>query len=90
MDGQPLQNGLEALLSPVREVSEFENWSPREVAIFESSILAFGKQFDFISSLIGTKRNTDVYAFYLEWKGTSHYRAWKNYRGLLNRNNIEL
>ena len=36
---------LEILISPVTPMSVFEKWAPREVAIFEESILKFGKQF---------------------------------------------
>lgn len=36
---------LDILINPVTPSSVFEKWAPREVAIFEESILKFGKQF---------------------------------------------
>jgi hypothetical protein len=37
------------LINPVNVVSIFENWAPREIAVFEGAIVRFGNQFDFIS-----------------------------------------
>lgn len=69
--------------------SVFEKWAPREVAIFEEAILKFGKQFEFIGELIGTKNAKDVYEFYLEWKSTSHYKSYRSFVSSSNRSNIE-
>ena len=80
---------LDILINPVTPQSVFESWSPREVAIFEESMLKFGKQFEFISELIGTKNVKEVYEFYLEWKCTSHYKSYKAFISSNNRNNIE-
>ena len=80
---------LDILINPVTPQSVFESWSPREVAIFEESMLKFGKQFEFISELIGTKNVKEVYEFYLEWKCTSHYKSYKSFLSSNNRNNIE-
>ena len=46
---------LDILINPINYSSVFEDWSPREIAIFETGILKFGKQFDFLSELIETK-----------------------------------
>ena len=67
----------------------FESWAPREVAIFEESILKFGKQFEFIAELIGTKNVKQVYEFYCEWKATNHYKSYRSFVSAGNRNNIE-
>lgn len=67
----------------------FEKWSPRELAIFELALLRFGKQFEFISELIQTKTAKDVFEFYLEWKGTTHYKAYKANKANNNRSNYE-
>lgn len=36
---------LDILINPVNPCGVFENWAPREVAIFEEALLKFGKQF---------------------------------------------
>ena len=52
---------LDILINPLNYTSVFENWSPREIAIFETGILKFGKQFEFLSELIETKNPKEVY-----------------------------
>lgn len=73
------------LISPINLVSTFENWAPREIAIFEGAITRFGNQFDFIAELVGTKSAKECYEFYWEWKNTSHFRAYKANQNLNNR-----
>ena len=80
---------LDVLINPLYVVSVFEKWSPLEIAIFEESILKFGKQFEFIAELIQTKSPKDVYEFYLEWKGTSHFKSYKAATVAANRANYE-
>jgi len=46
---------LDILINPVTPTFVFEKWAPKEVAIFEESLLKFGKQFEFIAELIATK-----------------------------------
>jgi hypothetical protein len=48
-----------------------------EIAIFEGSMLHFGKQFRDISRQIGTKTIREVIDFYYIWKKTDHYKKWK-------------
>ena len=36
---------LDVLVNPITYSNVFEEWSPKEIAIFEEGILAFGKQF---------------------------------------------
>ena len=43
------------LINPINIVSTFENWSPREIAVFEGAIVKFGNQFDFVAELVQTK-----------------------------------
>ncbi|OEU18768.1 hypothetical protein FRACYDRAFT_155634, partial [Fragilariopsis cylindrus CCMP1102] len=52
-------------------------WSPYEIAIFEGSMLHYGKEFRVISRQIGTKTTRDVIDFYYIWKKTDHYKKWK-------------
>ena len=80
---------LDMLVNPVTYSNVFELWSPKEIAIFEEGILTFGKQFDVISQVIGTKNHKEVYEFYLEWKSTSHYKSYKASISASNRNNLE-
>lgn len=68
---------VELLLSPLRKDYAFERWSPYEVAIFETSLCTFGKQFKKIEMLLGVKSYSEVTQFYYKWKQTSHYHAWK-------------
>jgi hypothetical protein len=55
----------------------FENWSPREIAIFETWICKFGKNFNLFSKFIKTKNTREVVEFYFWWKNTSHYKIWQ-------------
>lgn len=56
---------LDTLINPLSYSNVFEEWAPREIAIFEEAILKLGKQFEFIAQLIGTKSHKQVYEFYL-------------------------
>ena len=53
--------------------------SPREIALFESGICSFGKDFYNISKLIPTKSTGDCVEFYYLWKKSSHYQQWKEF-----------
>ena len=67
---------LDVLISPLRSDHEFEKWSPKEVAIFESAICRYGPEFSFIQHLIQTKTINEVNNFYHEWTRTSHFKIW--------------
>src|SRR5690349_3596736 len=43
---------LDALVSPLRKQSVWENWSPRELGVFESGLCTFGKDFHQIARLV--------------------------------------
>ena len=75
------------LINPINIVSTFQNWAPREVAVFQGAIVRFGNQFDLISELVQTKNAKQCYEFYWQWKGTSHYRAYKSMQNINNRSN---
>lgn len=68
---------LDMLWNPLRVAHVFENWSPREIAIFETWIWKFGKKFGLFSKFIKTKTTSEVIDFYLSWKSTSHHKIWK-------------
>lgn len=67
---------LDVLWNPLRIPHVFENWSPREIAIFETWIWKFGKNFNLFSKFIKTKSTREVVDFYFAWKNTSRYKAW--------------
>ena len=59
------------------------------MAIFEAAIVRFGNQFDLISEMVESKSVKECYAFYWEWKNTSHYRAYKTNQNFMNRSSYE-
>ncbi|ETO09978.1 hypothetical protein RFI_27398 [Reticulomyxa filosa] len=68
---------LDVLLSPYRKRSPIDEWSAREVALFESAMCCKGKNFYEISKIIGTKCCKQVIEFYYFWKNSTHYQTWK-------------
>lgn len=68
---------LDLLLTPLRKHSCWDEWNPREICMFESSICAKGKNFYEIAKIVGTKNCKQCVQFYYHWKCTSHYRIWK-------------
>jgi hypothetical protein len=80
----PFYHGLERvtalgyLTSPLRRTTIWEDWSPREVALFEAGLMQYGKDFSRIASKhLVHKQTKDVVAFYYVWKKTQHYQEWK-------------
>ena len=72
---------LDVLCNPLRTPHVFENWSPREIAIFETWIWKFGKNFHQFPRFIKTKSTGEVIDFYFCWKNTSHYKTWHRKMG---------
>jgi hypothetical protein len=78
-----LNDPLSMLLSPLRAEHDFgkgysESWSPKQIAVFESTLCQFGKNFDIVQKFLqGLKSKSEITRFYYLWKKTSHYRAWK-------------
>jgi len=83
MRSQPISDTLTLLISPLRAEFDFgefylESWSPKEIAVFESSFCKFGKNFEVVERLLRfSKTKVEVTRFYYLWKKTSHYKAWK-------------
>lgn len=80
----PFFHGLERvtalgyLTSPLRRTAIWEDWSPREVALFEAGLMQYGKDFSRIANKhLAHKQTKDVVAFYYVWKKTQHYQEWK-------------
>ncbi|KAI2494484.1 hypothetical protein MHU86_20052 [Fragilaria crotonensis] len=80
----PYWDGLERittlgyLTSPLRQRTVWEDWSPREVALFEAALMQYGKDFSRIAHKhLVNKQTKDVVAFYYIWKKTKHYKEWK-------------
>jgi hypothetical protein len=66
------------LLSPLRKYSPLDEWSPREIALFEAGICKLGKDFYRISKIIQTKKTSQVVEFYYCcFKPSVHYKLWK-------------
>ena len=71
---------VDALLSPLRKSSVLDDWTPLEVALFESGICSYGKDFHAISRLMaGRKTCGQCVEFYYVWKKSGHYAMWKEY-----------
>lgn len=68
---------LGVLMSPCRRPTVFENWSPREIAVFEGCIALYGKDFRTIQRFVRTKNTKEIIEFYYLWKLSSHYTEWK-------------
>lgn len=68
---------LGVLMSPCRRPTVFENWSPREIAVFEGCIALHGKDFRTIQRFVRTKNTKEIIEFYYLWKLSSHYTEWK-------------
>ena len=75
---KPCYSTVERLLSPLRRRRVLEQWSVREVAVFEVGMCQRPKDFAAISRLIGSKSTNEVVHFYYSaWKQSQHYRTWK-------------
>ena len=71
---------VDALLSPLRKPAVLDDWSPLEVALFESGICSYGKDFHAIARLMaGRKTCGQCVEFYYVWKKSGHYAMWKEY-----------
>lgn len=68
---------LGVLMSPCRRPNVFENWSPREIIVFEGAIALYGKDFHTIQRFVHTKNTKEIIEFYYLWKMSSHYTEWK-------------
>lgn len=71
---------LDLLLNPLRHKFVWETWSPYEIALFESCVCKFGKQFVFYEKIIRTKTKDEILSFYYYWKQSKYYKTWKNSR----------
>jgi len=72
------QRALGVFVSPLHRPKVEDSWSPREIAIFESAICAYGKRFHSIAKAIPHKSTQDVVNFYYVWKKSPSYKAWKS------------
>ena len=75
---RPAYTTIERLLSPLRKRRVREEWSAREVSVFEVGMSQHPKDFAAISRLIGSKATSEVVHFYYTaWKHSQHYWRWK-------------
>merc|ERR1712048_745250 len=68
---------LDLIKSPIRKPSVLDNWTMREIALFECGICYQGKDFYQISKLIETKTCNECVEFYYHWKHSGHYQMFK-------------
>ncbi len=73
------QTTLGILKNPARPRHVLDEWAPKQVALFESSICIYGKNFYAIQKVIETKTLKQVIEFYYIWKKSSHYTIWKRH-----------
>lgn len=76
-------NFLGMLLSPFKKTYVFEKWTLKEIAIFESFICYFGKDFKKMHLFIPSKIYEEIIEFFNFWKLSSHYKIWKIYKNKL-------
>ena len=70
-------SSLDMLRSPL-QFNLLDMWTPLEIALFESSICTFGKDFRLIARHVGTKSTNECVEFYYTiWKHSHHYFIWK-------------
>ena len=67
---------LDFLLNPLRTPLPFEKWSPYEIALFESCICKYGKDFELFIQIIKTKNLGEIQEFYYTWEKSKYYSAW--------------
>jgi len=65
------------LQNPARKAYVLDLWTPFEIALFESGICVYGKDFHAIHKVIKSKSTKEVIEFYYFWKKSSHYSVWK-------------
>jgi len=76
---------FDRLRSALRRPRPGEDWTPREVALFEAGICLHGKDFSAIRHLVSSKELSEVVAFYYRvFKKSAHYRIWKANASLAN------
>ena len=73
------QTTLGILKNPARPRQILDEWAPKQVALFESAICIYGKNFHAIQKVIGNKSLKQVIEFYYLWKKSSHYTIWKRH-----------
>jgi hypothetical protein len=82
---------LDRLRSALRRPRPGEDWTPREVALFEAGICQHGKNFPAIRQVVSSRQLSEVVAFYYRvFKKSSHYRIWKANASLANSNTSAL
>jgi hypothetical protein len=77
--GRKFFHSIDSIQCPFRKRSPIEEWSLKEIALFESGIAAFGKDFHRIAKeCVKTKATNQLVDFYYRvWKKSAHYQTWK-------------
>eukprot|EP00466_Bigelowiella_natans_P013201 jgi/Bigna1/133290/aug1.20_g7998 len=77
-DYQPIYSTLEMLVSPLRKAQPMDSWSVSDVALFETGICKYGKDFYKIAQSIPGKKSGDVVNFYYGiWKHSQSGHKWR-------------
>lgn len=71
-------SSLDFLINPLRSPFPFEQWSPYEIALFQSCLCKFGKDFELIERIMKTKNKMEIQEFYLQYEMTKCHDAWVN------------
>ena len=69
-------SSLDFLLNPLRTPMPFEMWSPYEIALFESCLCKFGRDFELIGKIITTKNKMEIQEFYYQWEKSKYHDVW--------------
>ncbi len=70
---------LHLLLTPLRQPSVLDYWTPSEIVLFEAGMCSIGKDFHLLHKLIPSKTPNQLVDFYYAWKRSSHYAVWKSF-----------
>jgi len=81
---------LDFLLNPLRSQLPFEKWNPFEIALFQSCICKYGRDFELISYIIKTKSIEDIQEFYYSWEKTKYFEAWAQTQVKKGKNSTKL
>lgn len=74
---------IERLQCAVRKRRCEQDWTLKEVALFQLAFVKFGKEFNRVSSMVGTKSTSQCVDYYYNvWKQSKNYQIWKNHAEL--------
>lgn len=69
-------SSLDLLVNPLRKSKPFEIWTPYELAVFQSSIFKYERDYERILDFLPSKTKEQLQIMYICWSGTSYYKLW--------------